>query len=122
MDAVDFPVIVTAPQSNVALAVLKQSTLEDLVIYSTSVATARDSFAKWKKVADRTDGVTGFALHKDDLYLLTHDNAPHCKIIKTDGLSPNLKAARTIVPEGDTVIAEMQAAADGLYLHDKAGA
>ena len=50
---------------------------------------------KWTKVCDRADLVTEFAVHGDDIYLLTAHDAPRFKVVRT-----SLAAARICVGGG----------------------
>jgi prolyl oligopeptidase len=37
----------------------------------------------WQRICDVADDVTAFAVHGDELYLLSHKGAPHYKVMRT---------------------------------------
>jgi prolyl oligopeptidase len=77
--------------------------------------------AHWRRFADSPDGVIAVALHGNSLYLLTHKNAPHYKIVALDLKTLDWAHARTVVPESARVIIDAEPAADGLYIRDLDG-
>jgi prolyl oligopeptidase len=77
--------------------------------------------AHWRKIADRADGVTGYALHGNKVYLLLHKDAPNYRIISLDLGTLDWSQAKTIVPESQRVIEGMEVASDGLYILDRSG-
>ncbi|HEX3663988.1 MAG TPA: prolyl oligopeptidase family serine peptidase [Rhizomicrobium sp.] len=85
------------------------------------LAQAMHPGAHWRKIADTPDGVTNYALHGSTLYLLLHKDAPHYKIIALDLGTLDWSQAKTIVPESDRVIEDMEVASDGLYILDRSG-
>ena len=85
------------------------------------LAEAMHPGAHWRKICDSPDGVTSYALHGNTLYLLLHKNAPHYKIIALDLATLDWAHAKTIVPESDRNIEDMEPASDGLYILDREG-
>lgn len=71
----------------------------------------------WKRVCDFSDDITNFDVNGDSLYLLSHKNASHFKILRTSLKNPHLATATIVVPEGPTVIKSVAAAKDALYFH-----
>lgn len=106
----------TQPGSKYALALLNGSVTRNSDYYIAPADAVGKSNPAWRKVAAFADGVTNVAMHGDDLYLLTYKNAPRFKIVRTDVGEPDLASAETVVPAGEAVITDMQAAQDALYL------
>ncbi len=52
------------------------------------------------------------------MYLLTKKNAPRYMIVRMGIVRDNYAQATTIVPQGDTVIAQIEVALDGLYIRE----
>ncbi len=75
----------------------------------------------WKKVVDQADEITGFDVHGDTLYLLSHKDASRFKVLSTSLANPDLTHTTTVVPAGDAVIVGISAASDALYLQDLDG-
>ncbi len=75
----------------------------------------------WKKVADDSADITGFDVHGDDLFLLSHKDASRYKVVRTSLSHPDLAKAVSVVPPSDVVVVNIAAAADGLYVQDLDG-
>jgi prolyl oligopeptidase len=75
----------------------------------------------WKKVADQSDDVTGFDVHADHIYLLSHHGASRFKVLRISLGAPDLSQAEVAVPASDVVITGIAAAADALYVQDLDG-
>ncbi len=70
----------------------------------------------WKPFVDRSDGVTGAGIRGDDIFLLSHKDAPTFKILQVKAGEP-LSAARTLVPaQPGRVIEDFSVAKDALYV------
>ena len=76
----------------------------------------------WREVAALSDDVVrtatapSFAIHGDDVYVLTSKDAPRYKVIRTDARHPDLASAETVVPPGQAVVTGIHAAQDALYV------
>jgi prolyl oligopeptidase len=64
--------------------------------------------------------ITSFAVHGDDLYLLSHQNASRYKVLQTSMTHPDVALAHVVVAPGHEVIDAIAAAKDALYVqaHD----
>ena len=60
--------------------------------------------------------MTDAALFGSTLYLLTHKNAPHFKVVRLDLANPDLASAPVVVPASDAVITGIAAGKDALYV------
>jgi prolyl oligopeptidase len=72
----------------------------------------------WRKSVEPKDGVTDYAPHAGGIYLLSHKDAPRYKIMRANLAKPDFASASTVVPQGDTVITQMEVAQDGLYIRE----
>lgn len=63
----------------------------------------------WKSFIEFGDEITNFEIVGDNVFFLTHKNAPHFKIGMTDITNPDFKNAKIIVPEGKDLIAQITA-------------
>ncbi len=75
----------------------------------------------WRRAIEPKDQVTNYAINGNSFYLLTHQNAPRYKVVRTSVSRPEFAMATTIVPHGDNVITEMKVALDALYIRDVRG-
>jgi prolyl oligopeptidase len=118
----DFPVVAfSAGAPKYLLGLVIHGVKRELDVYATSFQNAPSAKTEWKKVADQGDAVTGFDVHGDSLFLLSHRDASRYKVIRTGLENPDLAHATTIVPTSDVVIVNISAARDALYLQDLDG-
>lgn len=88
----------------------------EIKVFSAPLASLDGDRTPWTKIADNADEVTDLAVHGDVLYLLTHKNASHFKVVKLSLAKPDLKEAELVVPAGEGVITGIAAAKDALYI------
>lgn len=111
----DFPVVGYSPAAPYAFGLVAHGVQNELTMYVAPISSVASS-PRWKKAYDVKDEVTGFEVHGDDLFLLTHHGASRFKITKTSLSSPDPEHAAVIVPESKAVITGFSGARDGLYL------
>jgi prolyl oligopeptidase len=116
MAEMDFPSVVITPDSTWAIGQVKHGDETDISLYTMPVAYLGSSDAKWTKVCGRSDLVTEFAVHKDDIYLVTASGAPRFKVLRAPLGKPETATATTVVPSGDYVVDYVAAAQDALYV------
>lgn len=62
----------------------------------------------WTQIAKFSDEVHAAIFGDDALYMVSHQNAPHGKLLRLPLASPAFENAQTIVPEGEAVIQDFQ--------------
>lgn len=89
-------------------------------LYAAPATQALGATTKWRKLFGRDAEVTSFAVHGDDLYVLTHQSASRYKVLRTSMARPDLVAADVVVAPGREVVDQIAAAQDALYVrtHD----
>jgi len=112
----DLPFVSSTIGANWAFGVIAHGTRNEVTVYGAPVDTLGKPGIPWQKICDVSDAVTNFAIHGDQLYLLTHRGAPHFKLILTSVSHPDVAHAATVIPEGDGVIKNITAAEDALYI------
>jgi prolyl oligopeptidase len=117
----DFPLIISTPGSKYLVAVVGHGVQNEVTLYTAPRNAAQGASTQWRKAADTADAVTSFAVHGDDLYLLTHKDAPRFKVIRTDAGTPELARAAVVIPAGRAVIQAIGAAKDALYAQELDG-
>ncbi len=110
------PFIVTVPDCDYLFAVILHGTQMEIDLYVATLDSFDRGAPEWKKVCDNSDQVLIFEVHGEDLYLMTHKNAPRYKIIKTSLKNPDLANAELILGQSDTTISNIFAAIDALYV------
>ena len=116
IDERDFPFIALPVASHYALAIDAHGVQNEVTAYLAKLDDVRGADTPWRKVADVDDEITGFDIHGDFAYLLTHRNASRFKVLRVDLRTADLTHATVVIPAGDAVITTIAAAADGLYL------
>ncbi len=71
---------------------------------------------QWRKLASFEDEVNSFEVRGDELFLLTYNNAPRYKIVKTSVSKPDPAKASIVVAESQALITDMCMTADSLIV------
>jgi len=127
MSDVDFPSIVLTPGSTWAIGKIKHGDANPLTLYAAKLPangdlTKRDGApSPWKMICDAPDSVTDFAVHGDEIYLMTCHGAPRFQVVRSQLASPGFAAAATVVPGSDAVISGIAAAKEAFYVQFRDG-
>jgi prolyl oligopeptidase len=121
LDPTDTSFVSTDPRTTFVLAGVNRGFRDELAIYTAPVGSIGKPDTHWRKLSDPEEAVTGFDWHGDDLYLITHKNAPRFKVIRTSFSRPDLAAATVVIPPGEAVITNVTAAPDALYVQELDG-
>jgi prolyl oligopeptidase len=115
------PVLEVSPGASFALLVSQNGVQNELKAWVAPVADAASPNATWKPLLDRDDGVTGADARGDQLFLLSHKNAPTFQVLQMNAGEP-LSSAKVLVPaRPERVIEGVHAAADALYVVTREG-
>ncbi len=117
----EFPSVAPIVGTAYAVAIPGNGVQNELTAYLAPVAEMAAPSPHWQKAFDRSDDVTGFAVHGDDLYLLSHHGASRFKVLKTSAAHPDLAHAEVVVAPSQDVVVDIQAAKDGLYIVSREG-
>ena len=122
----DFSHITTDPSSPYAVGFLFHGVLDEISAYAAPVDSLGKNNAPWRKIISVSDGVghfsgNGFAIHGDDLYLRTHQDAPRYKVVRISLSHPDFAHAETILPQSQAVVQNIVAAKDALYVQELDG-
>ncbi len=131
MTQVDRPFLVIPPQSAWMIAIISHSALggattteqlSDCTFYvAPRAGLAHPATCPWVKVAEVEDGVTGFAVSGETLYLLTYRNAPRSRVLAVPFSNPALAQARVMLPESQAVIEAIAVSGDYLLARELDG-
>jgi prolyl oligopeptidase len=118
MTPVDGPGVSIQPDSHYMIGQIQHGVQNEQTLYSAPLASLDQPGEKipWVKFCDIDDQIDQFAVHGDDVFLLSHKGAPHFKILKTSLANPDLAHATVVVPAGDAIIRGIDTAADALYV------
>lgn len=114
--AEEFPLVAAVPETDLAIAIPGNGVQNEIDLYVAPRAEAIKPKAKWRKLFDRSSDITGFAIHGDALYVLSHQGALRFKVLKTSVKNPDLAHAEVVVAPGREVVVGIAAARDALYV------
>ena len=116
----EFPLVTPVVGSRWAVATPGNGVEREIDLYAAPMARAMDPKLKWRKLFGRESEVTGYAVHGDDLYVLSHQNASRYKVMRTSMTHPDLALADVVVAPSQEVVDRIAAAKDALYVqtHD----
>ena len=117
---IDIPSVQLSPNGKMLIGRVEHGDAREISIYTASAAQI-GSEVRWRRIIQPADGVTAFALHNQAIYLLTKKNAPRFKVVRMGINGANYENATTIVPQGDTVVAQIEVAQDALYIRELFG-
>jgi prolyl oligopeptidase len=117
----DFPYIYALRETPYLFAWVVHGVRPEATLYVARRDALRGRDTRWRKVADVDDAVTNFTARGEDLFLLTHKDAPRFKVIRTRSSAPDLGKAEVIVPAGRVVVQNLGAASDALYVQELEG-
>ena len=118
----EFPALSLTPTSPLATLLSINGVQNEWKMWTAPAADAAKPDAPWKLFVDRKDGVTGADARGNEIFLLSHKDAPTFKVLVVKAGEP-LSSAKVLVPaQPDRVIEAIHAAADGLYVLARKGA
>jgi len=117
----DISLVLTVPDSAYAVGLVAHGDQNEVTLYLASIDAVQNGDAPWQRLCDVDDDVTGLDFHRDDLWLLTHKDAPRFKVTHTSLSHPDVAHAQVVLPQGEGVIQSLADAADGLYVQELEG-
>jgi prolyl oligopeptidase len=118
----DFSVIAFSPAApKYLIGLVIHGVKREFDLYVTGVTQGPSVKTAWKKVTDESDDVTGFDVHGDSLFLISHKGASRFKVLSTSLENPDLAHSTTVVPASEVVVINISVASDALYVQDLDG-
>jgi prolyl oligopeptidase len=94
----------------------------DFYVTSLEALHQQPSAIPWRRVATVNDEVSSVTVRGDDAYVLTYENAPHYKIVRTTLSQFDLaKAVTVFAGNRNNIVKGLQAARDALYVETMEG-
>ena len=121
LDASDMPLVFVAPDERHAIAILIHGTLRELTAYRAVLSDVLAGRAQWTKIYGPESRITGMSISGNQLYLVTHDNAPRYKLIRTFVDRPDIASAKTLYEPERGVLVATASAKDALYVKVREG-
>lgn len=91
------------------------STKPEFPIFYAPYSSLKDQKIKWKSLVKMSDDITQVQIYGDQLFFLSHKNAPNFKIGITSLSNPDFTHAKIIVPESDSVIRSIDSSKNYLF-------
>src|SRR6267142_1404278 len=104
------------PRSPHVIAHVSHGFDNDLTCFTAPVESVSKGNASWQKIFDKKEGITNLDVRGDDLYLISHKDAPRFKAIHTTLSHPDLERAEVMVAPSEMVVSSVVAAIDALYV------
>jgi prolyl oligopeptidase len=104
------------PRSPHVIACVNHGFDNDLMCFTAPVESVSKGNASWQKIFDKKEGITNLDVRGDDLYLISHKDAPRFKVIHTTFSHPDLERAEVMVAPSEMVVSSVVAAIDALYV------
>jgi prolyl oligopeptidase len=115
------PAIGISPGAPMAVGLNVNGVQNELEIWLAPKTKLADPKVVWRELATRDDGVTNLDMRGNEIFLMSHKDAPTFKVLAVRENAP-LSAAKTIVPaQADRVVESIHAASDGLYVLAREG-
>ena len=92
------------------------------VLFLGDLEAAKSGTAKWDRVLGVDDKVRTVAVTRDWIYVLSSKNSPRFEVLRMPLASPELAKAEVVVPASESVITDIRAARDALYVVRRDGA
>jgi prolyl oligopeptidase len=113
---IEVPNLELSPGGAIAAAVNENSVQNELAIWLVPVDRIGAPQPAWRPFVMRSDEVTSIHMRGDEIFLLSHKNAPTFKVLTVKAGQP-LSAAKTLLSaQKERVIDSIHAASDGLYV------
>jgi prolyl oligopeptidase len=121
MEPTDIPFIGISPGVPFALGAIAHGVRNEVTLYVAPTETLTSSAVAWKKFCDVDDDVTGFDVHGDDIYFVSHHQAPRFKVLRAKIATGDAAHADVVVPPSESVVQNVAAASDAVYVQSLDG-
>ncbi len=118
----EFPVLAVAPGAPMAAALNVNGVQNELAVWLAPVGQASNAKAEWEPFVARADNVNSFDMRGNEIFLLSHQDAPTFKVLAVQAGEPLSKASVLVPAEPNRVIDSIHAASDALYVVARQGA
>jgi prolyl oligopeptidase len=115
------PFLFFTPGSNTALLAVGEGTKNEVDLYVAPALDAANAKATWRKIADRKEGLTNFAVRGETLFLLSNLNAPTFKVLSMPTSGTAAMATEVVPARAERVLELLGAASDALYVGAREG-
>lgn len=113
----DFSDAVTFAGSDHVLIRTGPGTAKEFSVYTARISDLSGPKTKWTKLySGEEHAVTDLVAVGDDLFVLTHRDAPRFRVLKTSLKKPDLATAEVMIPESDVILRGLALGKDAVYV------
>jgi prolyl oligopeptidase len=91
-------------------------------LYLADLDAAKAGTARWQRVVGLDDKVTDIGIAGGSIYVRSSKASPRYEVLRMPLSAPDLARAKVVVPAGESVITDIKAARDALYIVRRDGA
>lgn len=117
-----FPYLGLVPGATHAIAVSLNGVQNEWKAWIAPATEAASTHTAWQPLVDRKDDVTLIGMRGDEIFLLSHKDAPTFKVLQMNAGEALASAKTLIAAQPDRVIEGFYAASDALYVTARKGA
>src|SRR5262249_17273304 len=118
----EFPIVAITPGTPIAVALSINGVQNEIQAATLPVDKVSDPKAVWTPLIARTDNVTAIDGRGDEIFLLSHQDAPTFKVLSLKVGQPLSAAKVLLAADPKRVIDSIHAASDALYVLTRTGA
>jgi prolyl oligopeptidase len=115
-----YPSLLLPLESRYAYAIVREGARREIAVHAAERRDLASGRPAWRKIVAFEDQVTAIEAWKDDLFVLSHREAPRSRVLRFDPRR-DIGSAKVAVPQGDAIIESMALARDALYLRTQLG-
>ncbi len=115
-DPVETPMLDITPGATVAIAAAINGVQNEFSAWRASISQAGDPNVTWQPFFDRSDGVTQYAVRGNEIFMLSHRDAPTFKVLAVRADAPFASAKTLVAAQPNRLIETIHAASDALYV------
>lgn len=117
----EMPIIAIIPGASHALGLSINGVQNEWTIFLAPPAAASNPKTQWKSFVSRDDGITGADARGNQIFLLSHKNAPTFQVLAVKAGEPLSKAKVLLPVQADRLVESIHAASDALYVLTRQG-
>jgi len=113
---VEFPALGVFPTSSTAALININGVQNEWEIWLAPVSKVEAPATQWQELATRADDVTSIDMRGDEIFLLSHHDAPTFKVLRLHAGQKLAEAETLVATRPDRVVESIHAAKDALYV------
>jgi len=113
----DFPSVWVTPGSGHVIGQIHHGDSQELSLYAARLDAISAQPIAWQKICGVRDSVIDFAVHGGFVFLVTADQAPRYKVVRTPLGQPDFAKAEVVLPESELVVMSVHPTKDAIFVN-----